>query len=41
MRTGKDWIRKTFPNMSYDVDILWQLDPFGSSELTQLLLNDR
>jgi len=37
METGQDWLLKTFPFLEGRIQVLWQIDPFGSSPNTPLL----
>jgi hypothetical protein len=40
---GAEWFKKTFPRRAKSAipQVLWQIDPFGSSEVTPLLINDQ
>ena len=43
MEAGLKWLHSTFPGLKQEdrvVDTLWQIDPFGASDLTPLLLAD-
>jgi len=39
METGLDWLVQTFPGIEDKIKTMWQIDPFGSSELTPLLFS--
>ncbi|CDW87606.1 alpha-mannosidase 2 [Stylonychia lemnae] len=39
METGIDWLIQTFPGIESKLKTMWQIDSFGSSELTPLLFN--
>eukprot|EP00347_Sterkiella_histriomuscorum_P022331 403330858 len=39
MDAGIDWLRNTFPGIESRLKTLWQIDPFGSSEITPLLFS--
>jgi len=41
MKAGYDWIQETFPNKVKNLEVFWQIDPFGSSPTTPLLINNQ
>ena len=40
MNTGFEWLYKTFPFLKGQVNTMWQIDPFGASDLTPLLFGE-
>ena len=40
METGISWLYETFPFLKGRINTLWQIDPFGASDLTPLLFSD-
>lgn len=41
MRAGISWLKEAFPNRKKQAQVLWQIDPFGSSVITPFLFNDQ
>lgn len=41
MQAGWEWIKDTFPNMKKAPEVFWQIDPFGASPITPLLINNQ
>jgi len=41
MQTGIKWLVNNFPGIEDKITTLWQIDPFGSSEITPLLFNSK
>lgn len=40
MEVGLKWLYHTFPFLKGKVNTLWQIDPFGASNLTPLLFQN-